>query len=364
MYVWWFGTFCGIIEIDNTTSGRRVRLMIIKNKYPEWVDNRLRKRKYNDLSNQRFGRLLVMYRSTDELMTGGNTTPRYACVCDCGSDVLTRGTSLKRGHTSSCKVCNRKNSLLGKNLEDLSGHKFNRWTVLERAESIVESSGKFATVWKCSCECGVVRNIRAGSLKGNTTHSCGCYKHEQLSIKRDLIGNSFGLWLVLYKDNELWISPTTGRWYYTWSCECRCGTIRSVAEQSLISNKTTSCGCTVAPSLEVFTREYLQESDIVFNRQITFEGLRGVGNGLLSYDFALYDDNLNKICLIECQGKQHFTPFDFFGGASQFKIQVEHDLRKRNHAKDLNIPLLEIDYRMITYDMVSNKINNFLNTMI
>lgn len=208
-----------------------------------------------------------------------------------------------------------------------------------------------------------MRDVRASALKGNLTHSCGCYKHEQLSVLRDLVGDTFGLWSVLSKDKDLWISPTNGRWYYFWSCQCSCGTIRSVAEQSLVTNKTTSCGCTLEPSLEAFTREYLEESDIAFDRQITFENLRGVNNGLLSYDFALFDDDANMICLIECQGKQHFLPSDFFGGETQFKTQQEHDFRKRENARVLQIPLLEIDYHMTTYGVVADKISSYLKNI-
>ena len=66
----------------------------------------------------------------------------------------------------------------------------------------------------------------------------------------------------------------------------------------------------------------------------------GVHNGLLSYDF--YIPNYNY--LFEFQGRQHEEPIDFFGGEEQFKIQQEHDRRKREYAKEHNINLLEIWY--------------------
>lgn len=333
-------------------------------KYEVWVDTRQRKRKYNDLSGLTFGRLTVLYRSTDEIMSNNNTTPRYACKCECGDEILVRSTALKSGHTSSCSRCNRRESLVGKNLENLTGQKFHRWTVIRRAESVLEPRGKLATVWKCRCDCGVERDVRASSLKGNLTYSCGCYKHEQLSVKRDLVGQTFGLWDVLEKSDELFISPTNGRWYYTWLCKCECGTIRNVVEQALISNKSASCGCTMEPSLEAFTREYLDESDISFSRQKTFHDLRGVGNGLLSYDFAIYDEFENIICLIECQGKQHFEPSEFFGGEPQFQVQLEHDRLKRKKAHDLKIPLLEVDYRSKTYKSVFVIIDDFLKSIV
>lgn len=74
--------------------------------------------------------------------------------------------------------------------------------------------------------------------------------------------------------------------------------------------------------------------------QYTFDGLCGVNGGLLSYDFYLP----NKNVLIEFQGEQHEQPIEYFGGKEKFKIQQEHDRRKREYAKNHNIDLLEIWY--------------------
>jgi len=54
---------------------------------------------------------------------------------------------------------------------DLTGKKFNRWTVLEYAytkEKVV--------YWKCVCDCGNERNVVGSSLKNNGSRSCGCYR--------------------------------------------------------------------------------------------------------------------------------------------------------------------------------------------
>lgn len=338
--------------------------MVSVGKYPFWVDNRQRKRRFENLSGKYFGRLRVLYRSTDELMSNGNTTPRYACVCNCGSESLVRATALRSGHISSCNQCNRRESLIGKNLEDLTGQKFNRWTVISRTKSIREPSGRLATVWLCRCDCGVLRNVRAGSLKGDLTFSCGCYKYEQLSVNRDLVGDVFGLWTVIEKDVDDWISPTNGRWYHSWLCKCSCGTVRSVVEQALVSNKSTSCGCTTESLLEVYTREYLSDLGVHYDTQVTYPDLRGVGDGMLSYDFAIIDERSNVVCFIECQGKQHYEPIDFFGGLPQFKVQVEHDRLKKLYADTLDIPLLEIDYHAKSYNDISKIISKFLELNI
>lgn len=48
------------------------------------------------------------------------------------------------------------------------------------------------------------------------------------------------------------------------------------------------------------------------------------------------------------------------GGFDQFKIQLEHDSRKRLYAETINIPLLEVNYRMDTFEDVSMIIKSFL----
>ena len=53
------------------------------------------------------------------------------------------------------------------------GDKFGRWTVLERVKSHDKSAW-----WKCRCECGIVRDVRATPLKNGKSRSCGCLRSE------------------------------------------------------------------------------------------------------------------------------------------------------------------------------------------
>lgn len=90
---------------------------------------------------------------------------------------------------------------------------------------------------------------------------------------------------------------------------------------------------------------YLKTRKIYNVPQKTFYGLIGVNGGNLSYDFYLPNYNL----LIEFQGIQHEKPIDFKSEGKEkskenFKIQQEHDRRKREYAKLHNIDLLEIWY--------------------
>lgn len=90
---------------------------------------------------------------------------------------------------------------------------------------------------------------------------------------------------------------------------------------------------------------YLIDNGISFERQKKYEGLVGVNDGYLSYDFYLPNQNL----LIEYQGIQHNRPTDFKGKGSVysnwcFSVQKEHDERKSNYARENGINLLEIWY--------------------
>ena len=97
--------------------------------------------------------------------------------------------------------------------------------------------------------------------------------------------------------------------------------------------------CNIVKGEKVIS-DYLLQHNIKFNLHHSYDGLVGVGNKKLSYDFYLYDYNL----LIEYQGEQHEHAVEKFGGENQFIIQQEHDKRKREYAKGNNINLLEIWY--------------------
>lgn len=58
--------------------------------------------KADDLTNRRFGRLLVIERAGSHVSAGGQTKPLWLCLCDCGKTVLVQSARLKRGTCQSC----------------------------------------------------------------------------------------------------------------------------------------------------------------------------------------------------------------------------------------------------------------------
>lgn len=63
-------------------------------------------------------------------------------------------------------------------LIDLTGQKYGRLTVVERAGKTVH--GEHAK-WICQCECGSVTTVIGKNLRIGTTTSCGCVHKEHMS---------------------------------------------------------------------------------------------------------------------------------------------------------------------------------------
>lgn len=215
--------------------------------------------RYQDLSGQKFNHLTVIERTDDYVSKCGCRVVMYKCQCDCGNIAIVRANSLKSGITISCG-CIRKSSMKGVNLEDLTNQRFGRWTVLYRVDSIVEPSGRKATVWRCRCNCGNEQDVRASSLKNGSSKSCGCLKADVLTKTRDLKNERFGRWLVLDRAPDKIICQKYKRAQKMWHCKCDCGNENDVSEQSLVQGKSVSCGC--------YRKERVQE-------KVTYQDLTG-----------------------------------------------------------------------------------------
>lgn len=56
-------------------------------------------------------------------------------------------------------------------LIDLTGEKFNRWTVIERA---FKNNKYNKPLWICKCDCGTIKEQTSVVLKSGNSKSCGC----------------------------------------------------------------------------------------------------------------------------------------------------------------------------------------------
>lgn len=56
----------------------------------------------NDLTGQKYGRLVVVKRVENYITPKGTQHSRFLCRCDCGKEISVRGHDLKTGNTKSC----------------------------------------------------------------------------------------------------------------------------------------------------------------------------------------------------------------------------------------------------------------------
>lgn|SRR5574344_1245565 len=135
------------------------------------------------------------------------------------------------------------------------------------------------------------------------------------------------------------------------TCKCKkCGEVWDTTPDYLLRGfGCKKCNISIGENL---IYDWLSKHNIDFDIHRTFDGLRGVNNGLLNYDFYISSWNM----LIEFQGIQHYQPVEYFGGKESFLTQQEHDKRKRDYAKQNGIILLEIrfDQKNEISDILSN----------
>lgn len=324
--------------------------------------------KSNDsIIGQKFNRLTIIDIVEPELSSKGNKIKRVKCVCECGSIVVTRYSSVKSGHTKGCGKKHR-------SYEDMTGKTFGDLTVIKQGpDEILDSNGKRHIRWYCKCKCGNLSLCRGASLRYGSVKSCGCSRKE--SNKNlgliDLQGLTFGRWFVLHRSDDF-VEPS-GKKIPVWLCQCECGEFRDVRGSSLRNGDSLSCGCykydvlkdkyldgKIVSQLELYTASVLDSLNLTYEPQHVFPDLRSDSGYPLSFDYVVYlNDNI--ICLIECQGKQHYEPIEYFGGIVRYNKQIEIDNKKRNYARENNIVLIEIPYTKNSYDKVYQFLSQFIN---
>lgn len=118
--------------------------------------------------------------------------------------------------------------------KDLSGMRFGKLTVLEFDGYKQEKYHRIA-YWKCKCDCGNIKSIRAMQLTNNGVKSCGCLWHEGKE-KQDIVGKKFGKLTAIKK-----VENKGRHIYYLFKCDC--GNEKIISKESVVEGRTKSCGC-------------------------------------------------------------------------------------------------------------------------
>lgn len=150
-------------------------------------------------------------------------------------------------------------------MDDLTGKKYGRLTVLSRADT----PGKKGAYWICACDCGKQKIASAHDLKNGHVKSCGCLRIESckrnataLSARKDISGQTFGDVYVIGRTNR-----KLGTQYY-YKCRClRCGKEFETVGARIKRGDTTSCGC-----LQIEMAVNRITSDAVFGTKLSAIG--------------------------------------------------------------------------------------------
>ncbi len=164
--------------------------------------------KYNfkDLTNLRFGRLLVIKRVSNRIQPSGQEKTMWLCLCDCGKETTSQTQSLISGDSSSCGCLRRENIKLSI-FQDLTGKVFGKLTV-SHLDSENDLSG---TKWICQCECGNILSVFYSNLKRGNTKSCGCMDKESYIASE--LKNYFTENYNAKKEKKLLKNPDTKYWF-------------------------------------------------------------------------------------------------------------------------------------------------------
>lgn len=106
----------------------------------------------------------------------------------------------------------------------------------------------------------------------------------------------------------------------------------------------------------------LEYADIPFEEEYTFPGLVAESGRALRFDFAIFDDNGDILCLIEYNGKQHYIQSNLYGGATGLSRQRHNDAAKRSYCQKNGIRLHTIPYTEepnLSYDYLMRLIYDY-----
>lgn len=139
-----------------------------------------------DLTGMKFGRLTVIKRAENYVSPKGDTNTRWLCLCDCGKYVVVSQSRLMSGNTKSCG-CLRREMSSERKLDDLTGERFGKLTVLKRVEDLVHPNGSISVQWLCQCDCGNQVVVTSSNLRSGHTISCGCISSKNEAVIAELL---------------------------------------------------------------------------------------------------------------------------------------------------------------------------------
>ena len=285
-----------------------------------------------DLSKQKFGKLQPLYRIENK---EGRTM--WACQCDCGNIVASYADKISRGHTQSCGCYQKEQTSQANRSKIHPGDRFERLTVIQKADKIKSNPNDRYIYWVCQCDCGNYTVVSSNNLTKGHTRSCGCL-HRDITSQlqgKDLTGQKFGLLTPIEIDKK----RTNESRYRYWICQCDCGNLTSKSSAHLLDGRVISCGCLNMSRGEYKIKQLLEANNISFTQEQIFDDCINLNtNKHFRFDFYV-----NNQYLIEFNGEQHYLDKEEYFKSPLNTIK-DRDEQKRKWAQRNNIPLIIIPY--------------------
>ena len=325
--------------------------------------------KYNNLviNSDKFIKVLSVKRSSN-----GEKYVKILIKClDCGVE---REAALQRwlGKKKGLKLCDCKRNSLNKLRENLSNMSLEEYKKYNHPKYRYLAKGYLRAgvgyIWVVCKDCGTAVFMSGESfLNGEFLNNCLCYiknndkRNSAKYLKYDFdsfikLGEVAGLKLV----GDYYTNSFNKKGNVMWVAECPyCKEYFGRDPYSLITAHVTNCGCVTGYVGEELVNKVLnniKESGYSFNiyREKSFTGLFGLNNGPLRYDYYLWDKKNNDVCLIEFNGKEHYSIDNQINISKENKekrIEIferikQHDKIKEEYAIKNNIPFLVIKYTL------------------
>jgi len=245
----------------------------------------------------------------------------------CGYEWFPYGTSLESPR--ECQNCGQVTTTISK--EEF----FRKLNLNTENIKLLTHFTKATDIYKCQCEiCGYIWEIKGSALINGKSGCRNCYK-----LSKELSNEDFLQKLYSQRNDIIPLENYKPRGEKMKFRCLKCNKVFETTANGVLNGKIGCSNCNASHG-ERNIQFILDKYNIKYIKNMKYKDLLGIKGKCLSYDFYLYDYNK----LIEYQGKQHEKPVKHFGGNDKYEIQLEHDNRKREYAKNHNIDLLEIWY--------------------
>lgn len=296
-----------------------------------------------------------------------NTKSLLLFKCHCGNKFETSFEKFKSRNKRQCNDCGYKNCNIEKQYTYQQVKSFIEIESKSHCKLLSNKYNNTKTNLKIKCECGNVFITTFEKFKDRNKRQCNKCGYMNIKEYFTFTYDYVKSWIETNSSCEL-LSDTYINCYEPLLLKCECGRTFEKPFSYFKRSKHYKCDyCSNLFSLgEMKVEEFLLSQNINYIPQYTFDELKAINNRQkLRFDFAVFDNNGNIKCLIEYDGKQHFTPVDYFGGKKSFEVLQANDKKKESFCKLNNIQLIRIPYyqlenieEILYKNLIQNKSNN------